>query len=241
MPFTLASPRFADDPLLQQIAADPDGGVLKLGPGSPAASVQALQAALFDLGWVARVALVIVDRSTFTAGVYDELTEQAVQAYRTHYGIHFPPDQPTGFVDSFAGPRTLRKLDGHCVLLDEADAAIATKAGHVTGLTGISFGPTAPIMGSSGAHRVAAGGGAAGIWFKRGLDAFLVQGAIFNTYAEGGAATGELGFPVGDEVGDEVGDGADRRQSFEHGTIKLDPDLKADVVVDPPAPVVVAF
>ena len=234
MPFALESPRFANDPLIQQIAADPDGGVLKLGPGSPAGSVQALQGALFDLGWAARAVLVVLDRSSFVSGVFDGLTDETVIAYKTHYGIHFPPDQPTGFVDGFAGPRTFRKLDGHCVLFDEADAALATKASGVTALTGVAFGGTAPILGTTGAHRVAAGGGAAGIWFKRGVGAFLVQGLFFTTYAAQGSESGGLGFPLSDESTDGTG----RKQVFEHGTIEINPDLTAVVTAEPSPPIV---
>jgi uncharacterized protein with LGFP repeats len=77
-------------------------------------------------------------------------------------------------------------------------------------------------------------GGLAGIWFKRGLGASLVQGLFSTAYAEQGSESGRLGFPIGDEATD----GAERRQAFEHGTIVINSDLTVAVTADPPPPTV---
>jgi hypothetical protein len=234
----LQSPRFASDPLLQEIADDPDTGQLKLGPGSPPDSVSAVQAALFDLQWTRRLTPPVFDRDTFVIGVYGPLTKATVTLYKTHYDIHYPPDQPTGFIDEFVGPRTLQRLDGQCVLLDEADAALADKAAQLP-ITGVTFDPpTVPLLGTPGAIRFGNGTGTigvtspAGLWYKPGLGAFLVQGLFFSTYNDNGGETGALGFPTGDQTID----GEDRRQSFEHGEIVVLPDFTATVSIEPPPP-----
>lgn len=123
-----ASPRFRGDPLLESILNDPDMGTNKLGPGSAPESVLKVQQALFDLGWTTRIIPPVSDPASFVIGDYGPLTTSTVLAYKTHYDIHFPPDEPTGFVDGFTGPRTLSSLDGHCVLLDAGVAAVDATA-----------------------------------------------------------------------------------------------------------------
>jgi hypothetical protein len=119
-----SSPRFAGDALLEDILNDPDTGKLKLKSGSPADSVTKVQQALFDLGWSMRTDAPTSDHVTFVDGDYGPLTSSAVLAYKTHYDIHFPPQEPTGSFDGFAGPRTLKSLDGHCRALDEGAAVL---------------------------------------------------------------------------------------------------------------------
>jgi hypothetical protein len=122
---TFASPRFQGDDLLDRILDDPDTGEVKLGPGSPEQSVITGQHAVFDLGWNLRIVPVVAEETYFVDSIYGQRTTDAVTAYKRGYDM--PPSDPTGFIDGFAGTRTFRKLDEHCVLLDEASAAIRAK------------------------------------------------------------------------------------------------------------------
>ena len=148
MPTDFRSPRFSGDPVLEEILRDPDTGTKKLGPGSPEAeSITKVQQALFDLMWTQRIDTPVSDPSQFVIGVFGPITTKTSLAYKQHYDIHFPPDAPTGFIDHFVGPRTLDLLDEQCVLFDECDAALASKAAEVAATTGVRHdGPTIPIL-----------------------------------------------------------------------------------------------
>jgi len=243
MTLQFQSQRFAGDAVLEDILNDADTGTKKLQSGSPAGSVTSVQTAMWDLfHWFVPIPPV-VNRSTFIDGVYGDSTEATVENYKRHYDIHFPPDQPTGSYDGFTGPRTLRALDQHCVLLDEAVDAIETKANalaasglNVQLFTDQSEGrETVPILGTPGAFRGVDIDGTIGeINFKRGLGAFEVHGAIFLEWARRGLAKGPLGFPISDEHDDGPGF---RRSDFEHGSLRCDLGTgDVTVIGDPPDP-----
>jgi hypothetical protein len=222
-----ASPRFAGDPLLVEILNDPDTGTKKLQPGSPPNSVKILQEALFDLTWNLKTSQPLIrERSEFVVGNYGPKTTEAVTAFKTRYDIHFPPSEPTGFIDGFAGPRTFAKLDQACVLLDEAIAAIAQKANElIQAGVDVNFPGsehlTFPIDGTSGTFTPAHIAGASGaIYFKRHVGAFEVHGNIFDAYLPSGPP-GPLGFPITDE--EDIDDLPGFRAShFEHGRIRCE-------------------
>ncbi|MFD7446015.1 LGFP repeat-containing protein [Streptomyces sp. NPDC059909] len=221
---SFASPRFAGDPLLEDILNDPDTGTLKLQPGSPPDSVIRLQQALFDLCWTERIDTPVTDPAQFVIGIYGPLTQKTVVAYKTRYGIHFPPDAPTGLVDGLAGPRTFQQLDRHCVMYDEADAVIAAKARQVTAATGREYAfRTRPVLDTNGAVRLQSGGGdptsPSRISARPGLGAFLVADDFFKAYQKQGEEAGPLGFPVADAR--EDGGPGIFLQQFEHGSLRI--------------------
>jgi hypothetical protein len=222
------SPRFADDPLLLDILNDPDTGKKKLGPGSPPGSVRTLQEAVFDLTWNLQTSEpVIRTRAEFVVGVYGPKTTQAVRAFKTRYGIRFPPDDPDGVVDGLAGPRTLARLDRTCVLLDQAIAAIAQKARDLIDRgVDVTFDPmerlATPCEGTSGAWTPAQVAGTfGGIFFRRGHgEANEVHGNIFDTYLQS-FVRGPLGFPITDE--EEINDLPGFVAShFQHGRLRCE-------------------
>lgn len=223
-----ASPRFAGDALLEQILNDPDTGQLKLGPGSPEQSVLTLQHALFDLTWNQRIDPPVHEEADFVDGVYGPRTTDAVVAYKAQYDIHFPPSAPTGFIDGFAGPRSFAKLDVHCVLLDEAIAAILAKVDDLNA-DGVpcdlvnSEHAALPILGTSGTFSPAHVDGASGaVLYKRGIGAFEVHGPIWDVYLAGPFASAGFGFPVSDLH--RVEDPFIRQSDFEHGFMTVNPD-----------------
>jgi hypothetical protein len=203
MAITLHSTRFGDDPLLVEILNDPDTGTRKLGSHSPPASVMRLQQALWDLGWVARVEPTIARRE-FVIGAYGPITRKTVVAYKTNYGIHYPPDAPTGFIDAYAGPRTLARLDRHCALLDAAISAF-------TKLEADDDSPFALVV-TSGRQRVHPVPGTRGctteMWSGEvpivgyhhpDAGTFGLQGELEEHYRlRLGGPTGPLGFPTSD-------------------------------------------
>jgi hypothetical protein len=225
------SPRFAGDALLESILNDPDTGALKLGPGSPPDSVSALQQALWDLHWVAFAAPGTL-HADFVIGIYGPLTKRATKEYKKHYDIHFPPDAPTGFIDEFAGPRTFRRLDRHCVVLDLASARLFTKfvelrdAGMDVTLPPVpdpQAPRTRPVTKTPGATRqVFIGDDDDGhLYFRAETGAFLVSGAIDEFYrGTAGGPSGSLGFPTSDEFVDDEGNS---RNEFEGGALQRDP------------------
>jgi hypothetical protein len=241
------SPRFAGDALLERILNDPDTGTLKLGPGSPEGSVSNLQQALWDLHW-AKHASPSVLHGNFVIGVYGPITKKAVTEYKTRYDIHFPPDAPTGFIDEFAGPRTFRRLDRHCVVLDRATGPLFAKfadlrdAGMVLDLPAAPDPEeprTVPVPKTAGAFlQIVVDGAEDGhIYFRPETGAFLVRGAIDDFYrTTAGGSAGTLGFPTTDEFVDDEGNSANE---FEGGTLRLDP--LTDVVTMTPNGVVVDF
>jgi hypothetical protein len=164
---------------------------------------------------------------------YGPWTTETVLAYKRHYDIHFPPDAPTGTFDGFTGPATLKSLDGHCVLLDEADAAIREHADElIADGVGLEFTPadgagrtTRPLRQSAGAERGATvDGDVAAIVYKRDVGAFELHGPVYvewvnQEFAPGtGEAMGVIGFPVSDiSAADSV-----MTADFERGTISHD-------------------
>ncbi len=237
MTLEFASPRFAGDPLLHAILNDPDSGTVKLGPGSPSASVMLLQKALFDLGWPQRADPPISIESQFVIGVYGPVTTQSVVSYKTKYGIHFPPDDPTGFIDGFAGPRTMRALDAHCVLFDQCDSALQIKADEIEQALGNQHDPpTTAILDTNGATRMRTGGGVSslgsGLWFKVGIGAFHVAHPFWPVYVEKGSESGPLGFPVTDAV---TSDGR-TIQEFEGGQMLVE-NAEVSILLADPRPI----
>lgn len=223
------SPRFAGNALLRDILNDPDTGELKLGPGSPPEAVLPVQQALFDLQWPQRLNPPVLDPSVFVIGIYGPLTTRTVFDYKEHYDIHYPPDAPTGFIDGFAGPRTLNKLDHQCVLFDECDAAIAVKAAEVA-VTGVEYNlPTIPILGTTGAMRLSSAGELSRISYKRGVGAFVVTSTFFRAYQDRGEEAGALGFPTTHQAQD--GDGL--VQHFENGLLRSDNGVISAKLTDP--------
>lgn len=237
------SPRFAGDALLLDILNDPDTGTMKLGPGSPPSSVATLQDALFDLMWNLRTSEpVIHDRSEFVVGIYGPKTTQAVTAFKTRYGIHFPSD-PTAAIDGFAGPRTLARLDQTCVILDKCIERIATKANELISRgVDVTFDENArltlPFDGTSGSFSPAQIAGTDGaIFFKNHLgEANEVHGAIYQHYLQT-FVQGPLGFPITDEE-DLIDLQGFRISHFEHGRIRIDMTTGVidQLVSSPPEP-----
>ena len=238
------SPRFTGDALLLDILNDPDTGTRKLGPGSPASSVATLQDALFDLMWNLRTSEpVIHDRSEFVVGIYGPRTTEAVKAFKTRYGIHFPPSAPTGVIDGLAGPRTLARLDQTCVVLDKAIAQIAAKANDLLSRgIDVTFDDnervTLPFDGTSGTFSPAQIAGTDGaIFFKNHLgEANEVHGAIYQHYLQT-FVQGPLGFPITDEE-DLIDLPGFRISHFEHGRIRIDmaTGIVDQLVSSPPEP-----
>ncbi len=240
MALEFQSPRFAGDPLLLEILNDPDTGTLKLGPGSPPDSVTVVQKALWDLQWPQRVDTPITVETQFVIGTYGPVTTKAVTKFKTQYDIHFPPDAPTGFIDGFTGPRTLRELDKQCVLFDPADAELQQKADEVFNEQGLQHDrPTLPSLGTNGAVRMDSSGNgpiASGIYFKVGLGTFLVAEPFFTTYAiDNGGTHGILGWPIAEAAISADGE----VQRFQGGRLRVVP---GQVVVEPgtPPPIEVA-
>lgn len=231
------SPRFTGDPDLLRILNDPDTGTEKLGPGSPLEAVTRLQRALFDLGWTLRIDPPFLEESAFLIGAYGPVTTKTVLVFKTHYGIHFPPDEPTGFVDGFAGPRTLMALDSQCVHHDASAEAVEAKAeelralGHDVVLDDTAP-TTIPILQSSGVMRSAhIDGELGGVWHSPSVGAFEVHGPIAEAYVGLHHAGGRLGFPITDIFDEDVDL---QRSLFEHGTI-LHHRSTGQIEVDPPS------
>jgi hypothetical protein len=224
MPFV--SPRFSGDTVLEEIRNDPDTGTKKLGPGSPASSVEKVQQALFDLQWPQFNDPPVTDASTFVVGVYGPATTQAVLRYKTHYDIHFPPSDPagSGFIDGFAGPRTLQRLDPQIALFDDAAAAIAAKALDLEaqGIT-VQLDTVVgvfPLTDTRGLFQSATIDGSDGlIAFKRDTGAHEFHGNIAVEFGNQGGFAGRFGFPTSDEHDDGPGI---RRSDFERGSLRLD-------------------
>jgi Fungalysin metallopeptidase (M36)/Fungalysin/Thermolysin Propeptide Motif len=234
-----ASPRFVGNDILLEILNDPDTGQRKLGKGSDVDAVRRVQQALFDLGWSLLISEPVADEEKFVDGDYGPATSETVVTYKTHYGLRFPPNDPNGIIDGFTGPRTLRNLDPQCVLLDEASAAIDARVQELqaAGVTVEAADGTRIFDDTPGAFRTATITGADGaLFFRRGIGAFEVHGAIFASYtAEHGSAEGELGYPVSDEHEDGP---RFLRSDFENGSLRFDRDTGlVEVVPSGPEPV----
>jgi hypothetical protein len=231
-----ASPRFQGDEDLLRILNDPDTGTEKLGPGSKPAAVAALQRALFDLGWTLRTDPPFPDGTLFVDGDFGPLTSRTVLAYKTHFGLSFPPGDPNGFIDHFAGPRTFALLDRQCVLLDASVAAIEAKAEALRAAgvdVGLDMTPpaTGTILGTDGAMRLAqVGGEIAALWHLAELGAFEVHGPIAEAYVARDHARGRLGFPTSDVFTE---DPFVLRCDFQGGFIRHEPGTGSTTVVPP--------
>ena len=152
-----------------------------------------------------------------------------VTGYKQHFDLHFPPTQPTGIIDGFVGPRTLRLLDSHAVLIDTAVAAIEAKrsslaaAGHSVTFSAASTAEpdTRPIPGTQGAKRSCddLDGELGMIYFTPSAGACALRGGILFAYLDHGQALGPLGFPATDVIPD--GDGFERAD-FDHGSLRLE-------------------
>lgn len=218
-----ASPRFAGDPVLEEVLNSPDAATV-LHPASPRESVARLQQALWDLSWVRRVRP-RMSRPDFVIGTYGRVTIDAVTAYGQHYGTNGAG--PTGF----AGGRTLAKLDRHCLLLDAATAAAARKVDALLA-AGARIEPphsadpyeprTVPVPTTNGAEvRLRVDGDDGHVYVRPETGAFAVHGRLDAFYRrdEVGGPAGLLGFPVADAMA--VGDRT-VTQRFEGGELTLD-------------------
>ena len=224
------SPRFIGDNVLEDILSDPnpDAGTKKLDSSSPKPSVERVQQALFDLGWNLRANPAVEDHDTFVDGVYGPATTRAVLNYKIYFDIHFPTSARFGLYDGFAGPGTLGHLDSHIALFDEAVDAINAKVPDLQA-AGVSvqmpvsdafperFLIVPAAMGVS--HLATIDGAPGAIFFKRGVGAFEVHGAIVQAYHDQGFANGKFGFPNSDEHDDGAGV---RRSDFENGSIRFE-------------------
>jgi hypothetical protein len=223
------SPRFIGDAVLEDILNDPPAaGTKKLQHGSNATSVTAVQQALFDMGWNFKANPPVEDETTFVDGDYGPSTERTVLNYKIYFDIHFPSTDPFGLYDGFAGPATLRHLDTHVVLFDEAVDAINAKvadlqAAGITVQMPVSNAlaeRTRTVPAAMGAGHLATIDNTPGvIIFKRGVGAFEVHGPILDRYVASLGPNGVLGFPTSDEEDDGTGF---RRSEFEHGTLRLE-------------------
>ena len=209
--------------------------------------MHAVQQAVLDLYWVEpwQGPGTVLTQSQFVDGDYGPWTEATVLAYKRHYDIHYPPSAPTGTFDGFTGPATMKSLDKHCTLLDEAAAEIIRHVDDLNdrGLVGSvdladpdGVGRIAiPIRGSAGGYRTAfVNGDTATIAYKRDIGARELHGPIFYKWTAyetpAGDATGAIGFPTSDVSSS----GSVATAMFERGMITHDSSTDATTVsIDP--------
>jgi hypothetical protein len=232
----MTSPRFVGDDLLQAVFDDPDTGRLKLGPGSPRGAVRRVQLAFWDLGFAAQGAPGM-PKATFTDGGYGAGTKNTVLIYKSQYNLRFPPDDPAGIIDDFAGPRTMRKLDLHVGLLDEAVVAIEAKSFEVAAAaiftildTDPELPTTHPEIGTRGcSRRGTLNGEPAEFFYKRGLGTHVLTGPILTEFRSQLGPVLPLGFPtmdVTDPAAHEL------TATFEHGRISVDAAGQTHTIID---------
>jgi hypothetical protein len=216
------------EPTLSAILNDPNTGTQKLQPGSPAEAVLPVQRALFDLGWTIRVEPPVPDDSQFVIGIYGPITTKTVLAYKTHYGLRFPPGDPNGFIDGLVGPTTLAHLDKGVVAFDAATDAIAAKAVDLrdggTDVQVVELNPrTASILDTAGFWCPTTGpdGAGGGIWTEPTVGTFWLVRQTFEKYIELGHAKSFLGFPITDTHFDDP-HGDIERADFQQGGITYD-------------------
>ncbi len=222
------SPRFAGEPTLTDILNDPNTGTKKLQAGSPSEAVLPVQRALFDLGWTIRIAPPVQDDSQFVIGTYGPITTKTVLAYKTHYGLRFPPGDPDGFLDGLTGPTTLAHLDRRIVLYDEAVVSVEAKAAELraagTDVQVVELSPRLiAILDTDGAFCPTSGPfeAAGGIWTEPSIGTFWVVRQTASKYLEMGHAHSPLGFPITDTHFDDP-DLRVERSDFQHGAITYD-------------------
>jgi peptidoglycan hydrolase-like protein with peptidoglycan-binding domain len=215
-----ASPRFQGDQHLVDILNDPDTGNVKLGPGSPSASIQKVQQALEDLDWPAQAEPQIdADQVTFSDGIWGPNTENAILAYKFAFQLRFPPGAFPGLLDGFAGPRTMFLLDFHVVAFDAAVAAIDAKVADLTanGRTVTDETTSGPLSRTRIVTReMSVDGTPMTIAHHPDLGAFLIGSPIVDHWLDRLIA---FGAPTGDEH--DVGGGA-RQVEFQFGTLEVD-------------------
>lgn len=233
------SARFAGNSSLEEILNDPDTGRPKLGPGSPADDVTPVQRALFDLGWPLRVVPPIppMVADDFADGNFGTNTEKTVLAYKHAYDIHYPPTEPTGLIDSFVGPRTLRRLDAQIDFFDlSKDAIDAKTADLIANGVDVAADPEAGdgqtiLRGHTAVMRFVIVDGAQGAIFNTlDVGTFEVHGAIFFAYMP---QQDTLGMPTSDE---HDGPPGTRESDFEHGVLRCDlstGEVETEVIGDP--------
>jgi hypothetical protein len=226
------SPRFQGDDDLLEILHSGDTGERKLGRGmaNPPEAVRRVQQALWDLFWVKATSpdTLHVD---FVIGTFGPKTASASLAYKTNYGIRFPPGDPNGRFDEFVGPRTLARLDGHCVVTDRATANLLAKVADMTEAVDLVVSAddpdaptTRPVIGTTGCTRQFFLSGDVGghLYYRDGAGAHELHGRLDQEYqsAAVGGPAGRLGFPTADgaDLGDDSWSGV-----FEGGTLTLAP------------------
>jgi hypothetical protein len=223
-----ASPRFQGDQHLEAILNDPDTGNVKLGPGSPQASIQKVQQALEDLDFPAQAEpQQDATQFNFHDGVWGQKTSDAILAYKFTFQLRFPPGAFPGLLDGFAGPRTMFLLDFHIVAFDAAVAAIDAKVADLqsNGQTVTDETETAPIPRTRIVTRdMKVDGADVTIAHHPDLGAFLVGDAIAERWLDGQVA---FGAPTGDEH--DVGGGT-RQVEFQFGTLEVDTNGAVSVV-----------
>jgi hypothetical protein len=209
------SPRFAGNPLLQQILDDPDTGAVKLQAGSPADAVKPVQTALLDLRWPAE-AVPPVPLQGFDDGDFGQNTQNTVLTYKRCFRVVFP-GAPT--IDGLVGPRTLWLLDRHITwydsLLTEVDTKIADlQAGGANIVIGDA---TKAIRQAALKRNVTVDGALGAVFTSRTTPPVLVRSPILEAYLDRVRA---FGAPLSQE---QDGPNGTREQEFEFGTLSHDP------------------
>ena len=211
----LMSPRFAGNPLLQQILDDPDTGTVKLQPGSPADAVTPVQRALLDLRWPAEV-VPPVPLDGFDDGDFGQNTENTVLTYKRCFRVVFPG---TASIDGLVGPRTLWLLDKHITWYDSLLTEVDTKIAELqaAGASIVTGDASKAIRQAALKRSVTVDGVEAAVFTSRSTSPVLVRTPILEAYLDRVRA---FGAPIADER-----DGPDgtREQEFEFGVLSHDP------------------
>lgn len=214
------SNRFVGDQELFEILNSGDTGLRKLGTGqpNPPDAVLRVQQALWDLFWAA-------DRhpgihyDDFVDGDFGPKTYDTALDYKAHYDIRFPPGDPGGLLDGNVGPRTLARLDVHCVHLDRGTEALLekhrqlTEAGVQVDLAVDETEPqaplTRPITETTGtARQIFLPDDTSGhLYYRDTSGAHMLYGDFEAAWLDDaiGGPRGRLGFPATDQAEDETG------------------------------------
>jgi hypothetical protein len=209
------SPRFAGNPLLQQILDDPDTGTVKLQQGSPSEAVKPVQKALLDLRWPAEV-VPPVPLAGFDDGAWGTNTQNTVLAYKRCFRVIFP-GSPT--IDGLVGPRTLWLLDKHITwfdtLLAEADGLVAEL--QASGATVVPGDAGKAIRQAALKRDVTVNGVPGAVFNSKDTAPVLVSSPILEAYLD---RVRSFGAPVSEE---QDGPDGTREQVFQFGTLRHDP------------------